>query len=397
MNTNLVVADESRTDKTICLAVTPAMKKLGVKNRCRLFEIPKNISYIIAKPRMKKYIEYAANIYAIYLKYISKDDLYVYSIDEVFLDVTDYLKLYNIRARDFALKLMKEIKDKYNIPSHTGIGTNMYLAKVALGITAKNSKDGIGWLNEEKFIKTLWHHKPLSDFWQISIGTMNHLARLNIHDMAGIANADHDMLYREFGVNAELLIDHSFGIEPVEIKDVKNYQGKSKSISNSQVLHCGYEYNKTRLVLKEMVQSSCYNIASMHLVTDLINLVIIYKEDIKPLNTSIRLSIRTNLYNYMIDDIIKKYDSLCLRGYEIRKIGVLFANLLDESYEQYNLFYNEEEIDKEKKLRDSVLKIQSKFGKNSLFKAMDLEEGATLKERNMLIGGHNSGQEEDES
>ena len=177
MTTNLVVADETRTDKTICLAVSPALKNLGIKNRCRLFGIPKNTEKIIAPPRMKKYIEYAANIYGLYLNYISKNDIHVYSIDECILDVTDYLKLYKTKAKDFAQKLMSEIYEKFRIPSSCGIGTNMYLAKIALDITAKHSTDRIGWLDENKYIKTLWNHKPLSDFWQISTGTINRLAK----------------------------------------------------------------------------------------------------------------------------------------------------------------------------------------------------------------------------
>ena len=187
MTTKLVVADESRTDKTICLAVSPGLRALGVKNRCRLFEIPKNIDYIIAPPRMKKYIEYSANIYGLYLKYVSKDDIHVYSIDECFLDVTDYLKIYKIKAKEFAQKLMNEINDNFHIPSSAGIGTNMYLAKIALDITAKHSPNRIGWLDEEKYIKTLWNHKPLSDFWQISTGTIERLAKYGIYNMEGIA------------------------------------------------------------------------------------------------------------------------------------------------------------------------------------------------------------------
>lgn len=396
MTTNLVVADDSRTEKTICLAVSPAMKALGVKNRCRLFQIPSNIDYIVAKPRMKKYIEYAANIYGIYLNYMDKSDIYVYSIDECILDVTDYLKLYNLRAKDFALKLMREIDEKYHIPSTCGIGTNMYLAKIALGITAKNSKDRIGWLNEEKFIKTLSHHQPLSDFWQISYGTMNHLHRLGIYDMAGIRAANPDMLYKEFGVNAELLIDHSAGKEPCLMKDIKNYVGKSKSISNSQILHCGYDKESTRIVLKEMIQNSCYNLAREHYVTDLITLYISYN-DFKSVGGTIRLNVRTNLYKFMVNDVVKYYNLICPDGVEIRKIGIGFGNLLDESFEQYDLFTPEEEVIKEKKLRDSVLLMHDKFGKNSVLKALNLDEKSTQRERNMMIGGHNSGEEKDES
>ena len=193
--TRLVVADESRGEKTICLAVSPAMKALGIKNRCRLYEIPKDIDFVIAKPQMKKYIEYASEIYGIYLDYIDKNDIHVYSIDESFIDATDYLKLYKIRAKDFACKLMNEIYEKLHIPATAGIGTNMYLAKIALDITAKHASDHIGWLTEKKFIKELWNHTPLSDFWGISKGTINRLAKFGIYDMEGIAKCDPDILY----------------------------------------------------------------------------------------------------------------------------------------------------------------------------------------------------------
>ena len=199
MTTNLIVADESRTEATICLAVSPSMKKLGVKNRCRLFQVPKDLDYITAPPRMNKYIEYASEIYGIYLQYIDKSDIHVYSIDECILDVTDYLKIYNIRAKEFAKKLMKEIEDKLGIPSTVGIGTNMYLAKIALDITAKHSPERIGWLNEEKFQKELWKHRPITDFWGIAAGISARLAKYAIYDMEGITKIDPDYLYKEFG------------------------------------------------------------------------------------------------------------------------------------------------------------------------------------------------------
>ena len=270
MTTKLVVADESRTDKTICLAVSPAMKALGVKNRCRLFEIPKGIDYIIAPPRMKKYIEYAAKIYGMYLKYISKTDIHVYSIDECILDVTDYLKIYKLKAKEFALKLMNEINERFGIPSSAGIGSNMYLAKIALDITAKHASDRIGWLTEEKYIKTLWNHKPLSDFWQISTGTIERLAKYGIYDMEGIAKSDEDILYKEFGINAELLIDHAWGKESCLMSDIKSYKTKSKSISSSQILPCNYEYQDAKIVLREMIQNGCYDLARQHYSTSLL-------------------------------------------------------------------------------------------------------------------------------
>ena len=253
-NTNLVVADPDRAKGTICLAVSPKMKMLGVKNRCRVFEIPPNIKYIMATPRMKKYIEYSANIYGIYLKYFSKDDIHVYSIDEAFIDVTNYLRLYKVDAIDLAKMVIKDIFKTYGITATAGIGTNMYLAKIALDITAKHSSTNIGFLDEEKYKKELWHHRPLSDFWQIGKGIERRLNKMRIFDMYDIAHTDQKRLYKEFGVNAEYLIDHSFGRETCTIADIKKYKPKTNSITNSQVLFEDYSFDKARLVLKEMVE-----------------------------------------------------------------------------------------------------------------------------------------------
>ena len=249
MRTKLVVADESRTNQTVCLAITPALKTLGIRNRCRLFEIPKSIEFIIVPPRMKRYIEYASEIYAIYLKYIDKNDIHVYSIDECFLDVTTYLELYSIKPKDFAIKLMNEINSTLHIPASIGIGTNMYLAKIALDITAKSSKDKIGYLDEELYKKTLWNHTPITDFWQISKGISTRLEKYGIYTMKDLASAREDVIFKEFGVNAELLIDHAWGRESCLISDVKNYKGKSRSISSSQILPCNYSYEEARIIL----------------------------------------------------------------------------------------------------------------------------------------------------
>ena len=225
--TKLVVADPSRGDGAITLAVSPYMKELGVKNRCRIFEIPKNIDYIIAMPQMRKYMEYSAKIYSIYLRYISKEDIYPYSIDEMFLDITTYLKLYKTTPEKLAKALMGKIYSELGLPSACGIGTNLFLTKVALDITAKHTPDRIGFLDENKFKEELWDHQPLSDFWQIAGGIERRLNKLGIYTMRQIANANEDLLYKEFGVNAEILIDHAKGIEPVTIKDIKNYKNKS--------------------------------------------------------------------------------------------------------------------------------------------------------------------------
>lgn len=391
MTTDLVVADSERTDKTICLAVSPSLKAKGVRNRCRLYEIPKDMEYIIAKPRMKKYIEYAGEIYAIYLKYIDKSDIHVYSIDECILDVTDYLKLYKMRAKEFAKKLMDEIWDSLGIPSSAGIGNNMYLAKIALDITAKHSEDRIGWLNEEKFKKTLWKHRPITDFWGISVGTRDRLAKFGIHDMAGIASASEDLLYDEFGVNAEILIDHAHGKEPCLMSDIKNYKSKSRSMSNSQILPCNYSYEKGKLILKEMIQEGCYRLANEHLATSLIHIFLSFGDEYKiGAKGTIRMSETTNLYSIIGKYAEELYDNIYKdKMRPVRKIGFDFAELVSERAEQYDFFTDINKVEKEKNLVFSVLSIKEKYGKNAVLKGLDLQEDATQKERNNMVGGHN--------
>lgn len=388
MTTNLVVADESRTDKTICLAVTPAMKKLGVKNRCRLFEIPRGIDYIIAPPRMKRYIEYASEIYGIYLKYISKDDIHVYSIDECFIDATDYLKMYNLTAKEFLKKLMREIWDRFKIPSSAGVGTNMYLSKIALDITAKHSPDNIGVLTEESFKKELWHHKPITDFWGISTGTANRLSKMGIYDMQGIALAKEERLYKEFGINAELLIDHANGIETCLMKDIKSYKGKSKSISQSQILPCNYTFADARLVLKEMIQNGCYDLARKGYSTQHIYIYVSYGDN-KGDNVkgSARMNVTTNLYSIIYDYADNVFSDIVDRSRPIRKLGYGFGDLVLESDEMYDFFTDINKVKKEKQLVSSILELREKFGKNSVLKAIDLTENATQKDRNAQIGG----------
>lgn len=391
MTTDLVVADEERTDKTICLAVSPSLKAKGIKNRCRLYEIPKDMKFIIAKPRMKKYIEYASEIYAIYLKYIDKSDIHVYSIDECIIDVTDYLKLYKMRAKDFAKKLMAEILDNLGIPSTTGIGSNMYLAKIALDITAKHSPDRIGWLTEEKFIKTLWNHRPITDFWGISVGTRDRLARFGIYDMKGIATTAEDLLYDEFGVNAELLIDHAWGREPCLMSDIKNYKSKSKSISNSQILPCNYSYENGKMILKEMIQEGCYRLASEHFATNLLHIYLSFGDEFRVgAKGMVRMSETTNLYSIIGKYAENLYDKIYKdRNKMVRKIGFDFAGLVSENAEQYDFFTDIEKVEKEKNLIFSVMNLKQKYGKNAILKGLDLKENATQKERNKMIGGHN--------
>lgn len=390
-STNLVVADETRGKGTICLAVSPKMKMLGVKNRCRLYEIPPNIKYIIAKPRMKKYIEYSANIYEIYLKYLSKDDIYVYSIDEAFLDVTNYLKLYKMDEIELAKTILKDIYNTYGLTATVGIGTNLYLAKVALDIMSKHTPTNIGYLDEELYKRKLWHHKPLTDFWQIGRGIEARLNKKRIYDMYDIAHTNPKILYKEFGINAEFLIDHSWGKETCTIKDIKNYKTKNTSISNSQVLFEDYSFENARLVLKEMVELNSIKLVEKNLITDTISLYIGYSKNIiNSTGGSMKLANYTNTYSDLMAYFLKLYDSTTNKTVPIRRIGVSFNRLVSNEAQQLSLFENQEKITKERKIELAISNIKQKLGKNAIVRGMDLENGATTILRNKLIGGHNA-------
>ena len=389
-STNLVVTDPSRGKGAICLAITPKMKEQGIKNRCRVFEIPSNIKYIVAIPRMKKYIEYSANVYEIYLKYVAKEDMHVYSIDEVFLDVTSYLKYYGMSASELAKKIMKDIFDTYGLTATAGVGTNMYLAKIALDITAKHNKSNIGYLNEKKYKEELWHHKPLKDFWQIGNGIEKRLNKMQIFDMYDIAHTETKKLYKEFGVNAKYLIEHSWGKETCTISDIKEYKPKNSSISTSQILFKDYNYENARLVLKEMVEILSQRLVKDDLLTDCIKMYIGYSKDImKSTGGSKKLPYFTNLYSKLSFEFDKLFTMTTYKNVPIRKIEISFERLKNENAEQINLFDNIELNDKEKRLEKSIIEIKAALGKNAILRGMNLQEEATTIIRNKLIGGHN--------
>ena len=388
--TNLVVADESRGTNALCLAISPKMKTLGVKNRCRMSEIPKNIHYMVAKPRMKKYIEYAADIYDIYLDYIDPNDIHVYSIDEAFIDATDYLRIYNKEAREFALFLINQIANRKHIPAAAGIGTNLYLAKVALDITAKKTKDHIGFLNEELYKETLWHHTPITDFWQVARGTANRLSRYGVTDMAGVAALPEETLYKAFGINAELLRDHAFGRESCLISDIKAYKPKSKSISSSQILFEDYSYEKARIVMYEMALAGCQEMMRRHVISNGVGIYVGYSKDvIEPTGGNVRMAYATNLYSNVKEYVDSLFDMHVERDIPIRRLGITFGNIMDEACEGYDLFTDFEKVEREKRLENTVLGIKDRFGKNAMFRGLDLSEGATALARNKMIGGHN--------
>lgn len=388
--TNLVVADESRGKGAITLAISPKMKALGVKNRCRLFEIPQNIKYIVALPRMSLYIKYCADIFEIYLDYFSEEDIHQYSIDEAFIDVTDYLSVYNLTPKQLAKKIIDEIAIRTHIPATCGIGTNLFLAKIALDITAKHCKDHIGELTEESFKETLWEHTPITDFWNIAKGTANRLARYGIHTMKGIANAPEDLLYRNFGKNAKILIDHANGRESCTIAEIKSYKSKSKSISNSQILFSDYDYDKAHVVIQEMALTGCQRLIREHLIASHVGIFVGYSKDVIPQSGgTMKMANSTNVYSVVKEYVDRLYYETISKDVPIRRLGICFSGLADESAEGYDLFTDVEALERERKLENAVLEIKDRFGKNAMLRAFDLQEGATQITRNKLIGGHN--------
>lgn len=388
---NLVVADPSRGKGALCLAVSPKMIEQGVHNRCRIFEIPDNISYITAMPRMNLYMQYSADIYGIYLKYISREDIHVYSIDEAFLDVSEYLQMYSVSAKELARMILQDIYATTGITATVGIGTNLYLAKIALDITAKHARDNMGILDEQLYRETLWHHKPVSDFWQVGRGISKRLEKYSVADMYDIAHMDERILYREFGVNAEYLIDHAWGREPTTIKEIKAYKSKSNSLSNSQILFEDYNYEEALLVLKEMVELNVQNLVESHPVTDHIGLYIGYSaRNVKATGGSRKLSNVTNSYAYLRNAFIELYRETVNRQELVHMLSISFGNVVDEMYETYDLFTDFNALEKEKKLQLTLLNIKHKFGKNAVIKGMNLLNKATAISRNKLVGGHNA-------
>ena len=388
---NLVVADPSRGKGALCLAVSPKMKEQGVHNRCRIFEIPDNISYITAMPRMNLYMQYSADIYGIYLKYISREDIHVYSIDEAFLDVSEYLQMYSVSAKELARMILQDIYTTTGITATVGIGTNLYLAKIALDITAKHAKDNMGILDEQLYRETLWHHKPVSDFWQVGRGISKRLEKYSVADMYDIAHMDERILYREFGVNAEYLIDHAWGREPTTIKEIKAYKSKSNSLSNSQILFENYNYEEALLYMKEMVELNVQKLDESHQETDHIGLYIGYSaRNVKATGGSRKLSNVTNSYAYLRNAFIELYRETVNRQELVHMLSISFGNVVDEMYETYYLFTDFNALEKEKKLQLTLLNIKHKFGKNAVIKGMNLLNKATAISRNKLVGGHNA-------
>ena len=466
ITTNLVVADSERTEKTICLAVSPSLKSYGLKGRARLYEVIEKVKeinqdrkknlpnkkftgksfnnekirmnpnleldFIIAKPRMSLYIKYSTMIYNVYLKYLSSDDIFVYSIDEVICDLTNYLKYNNMTPEEMVTKMILDVIKETGITATGGIGTNLYLAKVAMDIMAKHAKPNkddvrIFSLDEMSYRKLLWEHQPLTDFWRVGAGYSDTLLENKMFTMGDIARAslkNEELLYKLFGVNAEILIDHAWGYEPCTIKSIKNYRPQNNSLSRGQVLHEPYDFNKGKLIVMEMMDLLCLDLVVKHFISDTLVLTIGYdtlnlKGDYhgevtkdyygrkipKHAHGTIKLDHATSSSKTLTEYIVKLYEDIVNPNLSIRRVNITACNLVSEEFRhrkkvaQINLFTNQEKImEKEKKERDmeekelnmqkTIINIKNKYGKNAIIKGMNLMEGATTIERNNEIGGH---------
>ena len=391
MKTNLVVADPTRSENTICLAVSPSMKALGVKNRCRIKDIPGNIKHIVAQPRMQLYIDCAAEIYAVFLKYIAPEDIHVYSIDESFLDVTPYLKMYGITAKELAVMIIKDVKDTVGTICTCGIGTNLYLAKIALDIKAKHAVDFIGILDEESYRAELWDHKPITDFWQVADGKATRLRNHGITTMREIAMMDVDYLYDWFGIDAELLIDHAWGRESTTIADIKAYRSKSKSISSGQVLMRDYSYEEGLIIAKEMMDQLCLDMAAKKLATDSVSLYVGYShtQGVPGTGGTAKLGAETNTSSMLLPAIETLYRRTVDPRFVIRRVCLACNNVVeDRGVLQLSMFEDTSKQLRDKALQEAMLGIRAKYGKNSILKGMNYDPAATGRERNAQIGGH---------
>lgn len=387
LKAKLVVADPSRTEKTICLAVSPALKAQGVKNRCRVFEIPDGTEYIMAVPRMALYIEYSTRIYSIYLRHISKEDIHVYSIDEVFIDAGMYIRANGISAREFAQLIMNEILEETGITATCGIGTNMYLAKIALDIISKHTSDHIGILDEQSYRDKLWNHRPLSDFWRISTGTIERLRRLGITNMREIAYANESVLYKAFGIDAQLLIDHAWGREITTMSDIKSYRPQMKSLSSGQVLPRGYEREEAELVVREMAENLSYDMFSKGLTTDSVTLYLSY-DGWDGCKGTAKTGARTASVGKLTGLCTALYKDIARNEGRVRRINICFNRTQPDGGVQYDFFSDARSQEREYDMQTAIVGIKGKYGKNGLLRGSDLLDGARAIERNAQIGGH---------
>ncbi|WP_303131745.1 DNA repair protein [uncultured Olsenella sp.] len=418
MTTKLVVADPTRTSKTICLAVSPALKALGVRNRCRVFQIPPSIDYLMAPPRMSLYIERSADVYAVYLRYLSPDDIHVYSIDEAFLDVTGYLELYGCSVRELGERIRADVVRTTGIPAACGLGTNLYLAKVALDITAKHDPGFFGELDEEGYRATLWNHRPITDFWRVGAGTARRLSELGIHTMGQVASYPREPLYRIFGIDAELLIDHAWGREPVTIADIKAYRSQSKSLSSGQVLGDDVGIEGGLVIAKEMADALVLELVERGLVASSLSLALGYRLNGREKAAltfshataegehgrrvrwgefadggSVRLPAPTSSLHQVWAALEPLFRQVADPGRPIHRLTLTLGDVhgADERGLQLSLFQGEGESPRERARQEAVSAVKRRFGKNALLRGLDLLPDATARERNAQIGGHRSG------
>ena len=388
MTAKLVVADTTRTEATICLAVSPAMKKLGVKNRCRLYEIPPKLDYIIARPRMQRYIDAFAEIYGICMKYVAKEDIHVYSIDEMFMDITDYLSYRGQTPKQFAQMIIQDIRDNVGVPFTCGIGSNLYLAKITLDIIAKHEPDFIGELDEESYKQRLWDHRPITDFWRVGRGTAARLERMGLLTMRDVAHADEKQLYKTFGIDAELLIDHAWGREPTLISDIHAYRPKTTSLTSGQVLPRGYAYDEGRIIVREMAEELALDMFDKGLSANNIALFLSYSFASNLPTSRAGISVvPTSSVSTICNTVVRLYESARDPKAPMHRVNIAFGVNPDLG-QQYDMFSSPEKQDKERQLQSTILSIRKKHGKNSILRAMDLMEGARTIERHNQIGGH---------
>ena len=428
--TNLVVADESRSDGTICLAVSPSLKTLGVPGRPRLFEVKQKLAeierrtghkveYITAMPRMARYLEVSSEIYGIYLKYLSPSDIHVYSIDESFMDLTPYLNLYGMTAHGLVTTMIRDVLATQGITATGGIGTNLYLAKIAMDITAKKlpaDKDGVrvAELDEQSFREKLWTHEPLTDFWQIGPGIAAHLARMGIYtmgDLARLSLQNEEVFFREFGVDAEIPIDHAWGIETCGMAEIKRYKPATKSLANGQVLPRAYTFEEGRLAVREMTEQVVLGLVEQGYVAEGVTLYVGYQILSKEGLSSYHGPVKVNHYGRKVppsvhgtgkldgptaslsritEAVLKLYDKLVDRDLQVRRMSIAAIRLspASEVPPQLSLFSSQQDDDRERSLLRTSIALHKRFGKNSLVRGMDLLEAGTTRERNEQIGGH---------
>lgn len=388
--TNLVVADESRGPGSVVLAVTPHLKKQGVKSRCRVFELPKDIDIIYAKPRMKKYIEFSTKVYEVYLKYVSKEDIHIYSIDEAFLDLTSYLNYYHKPIYEIARSIIDDIYKVTKITATCGIGDNMFLAKVALDCLAKKEPEGISYLNQEIFFQKIWDIKPITNIWGIGSGIEKRLNRMNIFTLRDIASTKVERLEKEFGVIGRELYEHAHGIDNSIVCEIKNFVPASKSIGTGQVLFRDYNFKELDVIILETVDEIATELVMRKLNCQLIGLSITYSKHVGGgFSRQRTLEAPTNSRKVLLESFRKLYQDF-IEDYPIRKIQMRVGKLSNEEFLQPSLFDNSEKLIKERQLYEAIGDIKQRYGKNAVNLAASLTEGATKISRNKLIGGHNA-------